>query len=86
MAVILIAWPLHIRDHNARRDLASTDGNFIEMHRAVMATGVREEFSGEEGVVASVLNSSDLKHASKLIVCVIYALVIDGLALRSCLL
>lgn len=43
------------------------------MHRTVMAGGGREGFSAEEGIVASILNSSDLKHASKLIVCVIYA-------------
>lgn len=64
---------MHICDDNAELDLASAEGNFIEMHRIVMAVGGREGFSEEEGMAASVLNSPDLKRASKLIVCVIYA-------------
>jgi hypothetical protein len=40
---------------------------------AVLTGGLWEEFSGEGGRAASVLNSSDLKHVSKLTVCVIYA-------------
>lgn len=43
------------------------------MHRAVLTGGLWEEFSVEGGIVASVLNSCDLKHVSKLTVCVIYA-------------
>jgi hypothetical protein len=43
------------------------------MRRSVLTGGLWEEFGGEGGRVASVLNSSDLKHVSKLTVCVIYA-------------
>jgi hypothetical protein len=42
----------------------------------------KEGFSGEGGIVAYVLNTSDLKHDSKLTVGVMYALVINGFGIR----